>query len=146
MTRSARCAGTGLALPLSTRSPAGSYATDSEVACIVSSPARSEPGGATDWRRAAVFTMSPATIPWFCALRETAASPVRTPARAASSGMPTSAPIVATPSMSSSPARTARSASSSCATGVPHTAMTASPMNFSITPPYRPTTVWAIAK
>ena len=31
--------------------------------------------------------------------------------------------------------RTARSASSSCATGVPQTAMTASPMNFSTVPP-----------
>ena len=35
----------------------------------------------------------------------------------------------------SSAARTARSASSSCATGVPHTAITASPMNFSTVPP-----------
>ena len=35
----------------------------------------------------------------------------------------------------SSAARTARSASSSCAIGVPQTAMTASPMNFSIVPP-----------
>ena len=36
---------------------------------------------------------------------------------------------------SSSAARTARSASPSAATGVPHTAITASPMNFSTTPP-----------
>ena len=36
---------------------------------------------------------------------------------------------------SSSAARTARSASSSFATGVPHTAITASPMNFSTVPP-----------
>jgi hypothetical protein len=32
-------------------------------------------------------------------------------------------------------ARTARSASSSCAVGAPKTAMTASPMNFSTVPP-----------
>jgi hypothetical protein len=38
----------------------------------------------------------------------------------------------------SSAARTARSASSSVATGVPHTAITASPMNFSTVPPYSP--------
>ena len=38
------------------------------------------------------------------------------------------------------PARTARSASSSCAVGAPQTAMTASPMNFSTVPPYRPMT------
>ena len=35
-----------------------------------------------------------------------------------------------------SAARTARSASSSCATGTPNTAITASPMNFSTVPPY----------
>ena len=40
-----------------------------------------------------------------------------------------------TASTSSSAARTARSASSSCATGVPQTAITASPMNFSTVPP-----------
>ena len=34
-----------------------------------------------------------------------------------------------------SPARTARSASSSCATGAPNTAITASPTNFSTVPP-----------
>ena len=44
------------------------------------------------------------------------------------------------------PARTARSASSSPATGVPHTAITASPMNFSTTPPYRTITVRAMSK
>ena len=43
---------------------------------------------------------------------------------------------VATTSVtSSSPARTARSASSSCAVGTPQTAITASPMNFSTVPP-----------
>ena len=36
-----------------------------------------------------------------------------------------------------SAARTARSGSSSCATGAPKTAMTASPMNFSTVPPWR---------
>jgi hypothetical protein len=45
----------------------------------------------------------------------------------------------------SSAARTARSASSSAAIGVP-TAMTASPMNPSTTPPYQPTTVRATAQ
>ena len=50
------------------------------------------------------------------------------------------APNALTAATSSSAARTARSASSSCATGVPQTAITASPMNFSTTPPYRPMT------
>jgi len=35
----------------------------------------------------------------------------------------------------SAAARTARSASSSCAIGIPKTAITASPMNFSTVPP-----------
>ena len=48
---------------------------------------------------------------------------------------PTSCPSAATAAASSSAARTARSASSSCATGAPHTAITASPMNFSTVPP-----------
>ena len=80
-------------------------------------------------------------MPWFRSPIVTAASPVRTPARAAISG-----PSVVTASTSSSPARTARSASSSRATGAPHTAMTASPMNFSIVPPYRPITSEARSK
>ena len=49
---------------------------------------------------------------------------------------PTSCPRVETAATSSSAARTARSASSSVATGVPQTAITASPMNFSTVPPY----------
>ena len=56
--------------------------------------------------------------------------PVSTPARALSA-----ASRSGTPATRSSAARTARSASSSCATGAPHTAMTASPMNFSTVPP-----------
>ena len=85
---------------------------------------------AADWSRDAVLTRSPATMPWFVAPRVTAASPVRTPARAAMPG-----PRARTASTRSSAARTARSASSSRATGAPQTAMTASPMNFSTVPP-----------
>ena len=73
--------GTGAALPLSSCSPAGSKAMAPAAACIVDSPTRTVPGGATDWRRDAVLTRSPATMPWFVAPRVTAASPVRTPAR-----------------------------------------------------------------
>ena len=69
-------------------------------------------------------------MPWFVAPSVTAASPVRTPARALMPG-----PRVLTAATTSSAARTARSASFSRAIGVPHTAMTASPMNFSIVPP-----------
>ncbi len=130
MTRNARQAGTGLVLPLSACSPAGSNAIDTEAAWYVVSPTSTVPGAATDWRRAAVFTMSPATIPWFVAPRVTAASPVRRPTRAWMVG-----PRVRTASTRSSAARTARPASSSRATGVPQTAITASPMNFSTVPP-----------
>src|SRR5580658_7497849 len=78
--------------------------------------------------------------------RVTATSPVTTPARAARSGTPACAPSSATAATRSSAARTARSASPSVAAGVPHTAITASPMNFSTTPPYRPTIVRATSK
>ena len=94
------------------------------------------PTGAAPWRRAAVLTTSPATIPSprsGRAPRATTASPVVTAARTA-----TSRPSPRSPSMVSrmrSAARTARSASSSCAMGAPKTAMTASPMNFSTVPP-----------
>ena len=88
-----------------------------------------------------MFTRSPATMPWFCAPSVAAASPVITPARA---WMPS--PRTVTASTSSSPASTARSASSSWACGTPQTAITASPMNFSIVPPYRPTTSDARSK
>ena len=74
-------------------------------------------------------------MPWPSAPSVTAASPVSTPARARSSGTPTSSPSAETASTSSSAARTARSASSSVAVGVPQTAITASPMNFSTVPP-----------
>ena len=48
-------------------------------------------------------------------------------------------PIVRTASRISSAARTARSASSSCTTGIPNTATRASPITFSTVPPCRST-------
>jgi hypothetical protein len=62
-------------------------------------------------------------------------SPVLTPIRASTSSSGSAARI-------SAAARTARSASSSCATGTPNTAITASPMNFSTVPPWRSTTAF----
>ncbi len=100
------------------------------AARCVASPTSTVPGAAAAWSRLAVFTRSPATMPCPIAPSVTAASPVRTPARA-----PMPGPRFGTVSTRSSAARTARSASSSCAVGVPHTAMTASPMNFSTAPP-----------
>ena len=82
-TRRARHAGTGACLPLSTCSPAASKAIAAarralgrladEHAC---------PEAPTLWSRLAVLTRSPATMPWLVAPSVTAASPVRTPARA----------------------------------------------------------------
>ena len=73
---------TGAALPLSSCSPAASKAMAADAARWVASPTSTVPGGATDCSRLAVLTRSPATMPWSVAPRVTAASPVRTPARA----------------------------------------------------------------
>jgi len=81
-----------------------------------------------------VFTTSPAAIPSPAvgrAPRLISASPVLTPIR---TWMLLSSRAQ---SRIASAARTARSGSSSCATGAPNTAITASPMNFSTVPPNR---------
>ena len=124
-----RHAGTGTVLPLSAWSPTASNAIALEAARIVASPTSTVPGAAAACSREAMLTGSPATIPWPRAPSVTAASPVRTPARAAMPG-----PRRPTAPTRSRAARTARSASSSCADGAPHTAITASPMNFSMLP------------
>ncbi len=105
------------------------------VARRVASPMKTAPGSATLWIREAVFTRSPATIPSRSAPIVTAASPVRTPTRARRPSAPSSSPSDEMAATRSSAARTARSASSSVAVGVPQTAITASPMNFSTVPP-----------
>ena len=139
----ARQAASGDSLPLSCCAPASSKLMAPEAARNVASPTSTVPGTAADWRREAVLTRSPATMPWPAAPMVTAACPVSTPARAC---MPRPSPMPGTPSTSSSAARTARSASSSCVVGVPHTAITASPMNFSIVPPCRSTISRASSK
>src|SRR5215469_5931917 len=131
----------GSALPFSRCSAASAYPTELAVSRYVASSTSTHPGSEAACTRDAVLTASPATIPSFVAPRVTATSPVTTPARAAKPGTPASDPRSATAATRSSAARTDRSASSSDATGVPHTAITASPMNFSTTPPYRPITV-----
>jgi hypothetical protein len=129
-TRIARQAGSGAALPFSSRPPADSKAIAALADRMVCSSTRTVPGSATPCSRDAVLMRSPATMPWFVAFRVTAASPVRMPARAWMPG-----PSPRTASTSSSAARTLRSASSSRAVGAPQSAMTASPMNFSTVPP-----------
>ena len=78
--------------------------------------------------RAATLTASPVTS--VSDSPPTTTSPVLMPIRASS-------PCSAIAALISAAARTARSASSSCETGIPKTAMTASPTNFSTVPPWR---------
>ena len=102
------------------------------VARYVCSPTRIPSTGAADCSRAAVFTTSPDAMPSPSdgrAPNDTSASPVLTPIRTLSSLSSV------TQSRIASAARTARSGSSSCATGAPKSATTASPMNFSTVPP-----------
>ena len=127
--------GCGSVLPFNSKTPASANTIAGSANRRVASSTSTDPGAATDCTRAAVFTASPATIPSPSAPRVTATSPVTTPARAANPAAPTSPPSTATASTSSNAARTARSLSPSCAVGVPHTAITASPMNFSTAPP-----------
>jgi hypothetical protein len=99
--------------------------------------------GAAACSRCAVLTMSPAAIGSPASgreSRETSATPVFTAIRTSSP-----APSSAIQRWIASAARTARSASSSCATGAPNTAITASPMNFSTVPPYRSISLFAAA-
>ena len=110
------------------------------AATMVSSPMTISPGSAAVWSRAATLTTCPATSAWLVVFSAGATtSPVLTPMRARSR-RPTSASTSSLkPSRAariSSAARTARSASSSCRAGTPNTPTTASPMNFSTTPPW----------
>ena len=89
---------------------------------------RVSPFGAACSSRAATLTASPVTS--VSPSPPTTTSPVLTPMRASS-------PCSAIAARISAAARTARSASSSCETGMPKTAMTASPTNFSTEPPCR---------
>ena len=131
--RRASQAGTGSALP---------FAVDRLAVAGSRSRARSRGRSARrrgcrspaprDWSRAAVLTTSPAAIPSPASGRAstvTSASPVLTPMRTSTPARPPAHSRIA------SAARTARSGSSSCATGAPKIAITASPMNFSTVPP-----------
>jgi len=87
-----------------------------------------------------VLTTSPDAIPSPSAGRAPSAikaSPVVTALRSCSSKVGSDSFSSRIASRIASAARTARSGSSSCATGAPKTAITASPMNFSTVPPCR---------
>ena len=110
----------------------GSENSNASIAAdAVRSPTTISPGAAVCSSLAATFTASPVTKELPSRLRPTTTSPLLTPIRRTSWSPNSSCSLrrIATP------ARSARSASSSCAVGVPNAAMTASPTNFSTVPP-----------
>ena len=127
-----------MCFPFTASGSTSRYSTIERVQRYVSSPTRIASSGASDWRRDAVFTTSPATIPSPSvgfASRETIASPVLTARRMCRSSSGSFAFMSAIPSRIAKAARTARSGSSPWTRGAPKTAITASPMNFSTVPP-----------
>ena len=138
---STRHASTGFRFPFAVTAGAGSIHVAFSTRRRVDAPMRISPGSADSSRRFAVLTASPVTsvLP-----SPVTTSPLLIPIRIRSSGRRSSASS-ALSSVSaaciSTAARTARSASSSCSCGTPNTAMIASPMNFSIVPPWRSTGV-----
>ena len=85
-------------------------------------------GSAADCTRAAVCSPRPGDHALTYRAEGHRDRAVTTPTRICNQATPTDSPSASTSSARSNPARTARSASSSCATGTPHTAITASPM------------------
>ena len=125
-TSSRENAPTGSAFPLRTRGSTASTRTASRTRLCVSAPMNTSPAPAACSSRAATLTASPVTS--VSPSPPTTTSPVLIPMRASS-------PCSAMAARISEAARTARSASSSCETGIPKTAITASPTNFSTVPP-----------
>ncbi len=106
--------------------------TDVSVSARASSPTSTSPGAAAACRRAAALTTGPVIRSCDEGPIPVAASPDSTPTWT-SSGRSSPSSWLSRRSLPriASPARTARTASSSCVWGRPKTAMTASPMNFS---------------
>src|SRR5207248_5007536 len=107
------------------------------VATLVRAPAYTPPIAAASASRAAVFTVSPMTVYSNAACTPATTSPVFNPTRSPSGAPPprSSSSTRRTARCIDSAARTARSASSSCATGAPKTAMMPSPVSLSTCPP-----------
>ena len=138
--RNGRHSASGSALPFTVTGSSRSHSKTRSVARNVCADTAIPPAGAANCSRDAVFTTSPVTIPSPSSGRApsaTTASPVLIPTRTCSDRAGSSAFSSSIASRTRNPARTARSASSSCATGAPNTAITASPMNFSTVPPKR---------
>ena len=121
-----RKASTSSDFPFSASGSTGSTFTASRTSSRVSAPISVSVAAAACSRRAATLTASPVTS--VSPSPPTTTSPVLIPIRA-------SRPCSAIAARISDAARTARRASSSCDTGIPKTAMTASPTNFSTVPP-----------
>ena len=148
-TSTSRQAGTGSVFPLSCERLERLGANGVADEAIRLRPSRTSSCPADCSRRAATFTASPVAKASCRAGSPTTTSPVSIPvriARRAPHCSSSSSFSAASRSRSSSAARTARRASSSCTLGMPKTAMTASPMNFSTAPPCRPSTVLASSK
>ena len=133
---------TGAALPLSVSVTGSPHEKSGSASRCVSSPTRTVPGAAWDCSRAAVFTASPSALystrpP--APIAPTTTSPVSTPTRTPNPPTPqprsTSAANCAMSSTIRRPARIARSASSSCATGAPNSASSPSPARSFTVPP-----------
>ena len=121
--------------PLAATSRRSPKDTDASVNACSVSPARTSSGLAPVCRRAAAFTTDPVTSNWPDGPTPVAASPDSMPTRTRSgSSRPSSSVRRRTRPQMASPARTARTPSSSCTCGSPNTAITASPMNFSGVP------------
>jgi hypothetical protein len=143
-TAGSRYAGTGSALPLRSSGAIGSSSTASRTRRLVSSPSRIAPGAAACSRRAATLTASPVAKNSPPAESPATTSPVLMPVRTSSvspRSCESSSFRPASASRISAAARTARRAPSSCSSGIPKTAIIASPMNFSTVPPWRSNTV-----
>ena len=112
--------------PFSSTGPTSSVSTAPIVRRRANGPTRISPGWAICCRRAATLTASPV------AKVESDSSATTSPA---STPILASSPRPCTESRIPAAARMARSASSSCACGMPNAAMTASPANFSTIPP-----------
>ena len=138
----------GADLPLAVNFGSSSKLIAREVRRCVVRPATTPMGGASARRRAAVFTESPTRNPspeLGTTRRRTRARPVLTPTRTCSRSSARGGSLSIASTMAR-PARTPRSASSSCAVGTPKAPTTASPMNFSTVPPKRSMMVRAASK
>src|SRR5215211_9038023 len=137
MTQTTRQVQIDSAKPLTSIGPSSSTSKHPSVRRCVAGPIRIVFGCAACWSRAATLTASP--VANVDSTASTTTSPDSIPTLA-------SRPSSLTESMIESAARTARSASSSCAVGTPNAAMTASPANFSTIPPCETTHCWTRSK